>query len=107
MSGPIIIAAASLAGVVIRATCVLAALVIGIGRGVRQDVTAFRAEAAADRRAMQDAADTFRPEIQRAQDAFRAEMQRSPCGNSTTKGGSTDAAATDPLRWTYSQGTSV
>ena len=65
MDGPILIATASLSGVIILATVALATLIVAIGRGIRNDASADRAEAAADRR-----------ELRAAVDAFRAEMQR-------------------------------
>ena len=58
MDAPILIATASLAGVVIVATIALASLIVGIGRGIRQDANE-------DRRAIQAAMDSFRQEMQR------------------------------------------
>ena len=58
MDAPILIATASLAGVVIVATSALASLIVGIGRGIRQDANE-------DRRAIQAAMDAFRQEMQR------------------------------------------
>ena len=68
MDAPILIATASLAGVIIVATIALASLIAGIGRGIRQDANE-------DRRA-----------IQAAMDAFRQEMQRHANVNHTSKG---------------------
>ena len=58
MDAPILVATASLAGVVIVATIALASLIVGIGRGIRQD-------ADEDRRAIQAAMDAFRQGMQR------------------------------------------
>ena len=58
MDAPILIATASLAGVVAVATIALASLIVGIGRGIRPD-------ASEDRRAIEAAMDAFRQETQR------------------------------------------
>ena len=67
--GPIAIASASLAGVIILATIGLATLIVSGHRAIRRDLTdrldRHQVEAAADRRTFQASMDTYRADMLR------------------------------------------